>query len=245
MRSIRRIEDERARIARYQPTVAGTMFFNNRQYHADFEWLILSYLARALRNAGWKYPEYAARLPPPQPDFQTYLAADTPFWLVETTEVLPPDYRRGALLRRNGSNGRKIHLAPDPTPSPEPWPSYHQVFRTKLAKPYAANASLVIYDDMTASDSSDHAPWHERLFRQLKTWTYESATTCDLTRSQYQNIFVVDASGLDAVRLYPHWDVIRPRPFDRCPTTSLNGVADSEWNARAIAELKSVTQQRC
>jgi hypothetical protein len=103
----------------------------------------------------------------------------------------------------------------------------------------------VIYDDMTASDSSDHAPWHERLFRRLKTWTYESATTCDLTRSQYQNIFVVDASGLDAVRLYPHWDVIRPRPFDRCPTNSLNGVADSEWNARAIAELKSVTQQRC
>jgi hypothetical protein len=240
---IRRIEDERARIARYQATVGGAQFFNNRQYHADFEWLILSYLARTLRHAGWEYPEYAERLPPPQPDFQTYLTADRPHWLIETTEVLPPDYRRGALVRRNGSNGRKVHLAAD-TP-PEPWPSYHQVFRTKLAKPYAANASLVIYDDLTASDFSDHAPWHERLFRRLKTWTYESATTCDLTRSQYQNIFVVDASGLDAVRLYPHWDVIQgPRLFDRSSKALLNGAAHSEWNARAIADLKSVTQQR-
>jgi len=59
LRSIRRIEDERARIARYQPSVAGARFFNNRQYHADFEWLILSYLTRALRSAGWKYPEFA------------------------------------------------------------------------------------------------------------------------------------------------------------------------------------------
>ncbi len=243
MRSIKRIEDERARIARYQPAVAGTNFFNNRQYHADFEWLILSYLARALRNAGWKYPEYAERLPPPQPDFQTYLTADTPHWLIETTEVLPPDYRRGAFLRRQLSNGKKIHLPPEPPP--EPWSSYHQVFRTKLAKPYAANASLVIYDDMTASDFPDYAPWHERLFARLKTWTQDSATTCDLTRSQYQNIFVVDASGLGAIRLYPHWDVIPPRLFDRASKASLNGAVNSEWNARAIADLRSVTQQRC
>src|SRR4051812_24572355 len=150
LRNIRRIEDERARIARYQPAVAGTKFFNNRQYHADFEWLILSYLTRALRHAGWKYPEFAERLPPPHPDFQTYLTADTPYWRIETTEVLPPDYRRGASLRRSGSNGKKIHSPP--VPAPESWASYHQVFRTKLTKPYAANSSLVIYDDMTASD---------------------------------------------------------------------------------------------
>src|ERR1043165_335402 len=131
-REIRRIEDERARIARYQPSVGGTKFFNNRQFHADFEWLILSYLTRALRNAGWKYPEFAERLPPPQPDFQTFLDADTPFWLIETSEVLPPDYRRGDFLRRNGSNGangKRIHLKPEPPP--EPWSCYLQVFRTK------------------------------------------------------------------------------------------------------------------
>ena len=111
------------------------------------------------------------------------------------------------------------------------------MFRTKLAKPYAANSSLVIYDDMTAADATDHVPWHERLFRHLKTWKFDSATTCDLTRSQYQNIFVVDASGLDAVRLYPHWDVIRPRQFP--------DHANSDWSARAMADLRLVTQQRC
>ena len=117
LRTIRRIEDERARIARYQPNVAGTKFFNNRQYHADFEWLILSYLTRALRNAGWAYPEYAQRLQPPQPDFQTYLATDTPFWRIETCEVLPPDYRRGAFTTgRNGSKKIKINREPPPEP---------------------------------------------------------------------------------------------------------------------------------
>lgn len=210
LRKIRRIEDERARIARYQPTVGGAQFFNNRQYHEDFEWLILSYLTRALANAGWKSPEYAEKLQPPQPDFQTYLTPDAPYGLIETTEVLPPDYRRGGFLHQAGTNGHKVHNLPDP--HRQPWSSYYQVFRTKLAKPYAASASLVIYDDLTASDISHYAPWHERLFAELKTWKYDSATTCDLTRSQYQNIFVVDASGTGAVRLHPHWDVIRGKP---------------------------------
>src|SRR2546423_6219789 len=124
LRNIRRIEDERARIARYQSSVGGAKFFNNRQYHADFEWLILSYLTRALRNAGWSYPEYAQKLPPPQPDFQTCLTPDTPYWLIETAEVLPPDYRRGDFLRRSGSNGKKTRVTADPTP--EPWSNYYQ-----------------------------------------------------------------------------------------------------------------------
>jgi hypothetical protein len=106
------------------------------------------------------------------------------------------------------------------------------VFRTKLAKPYAPSSSLLIYDDLTASDFSNYVPWHERLFRRLKTWTFDSVTTCDLTRSQYQNIFVVDASGIDAVRLHPHWDVLRPRRSDRGLETSLNGAANSEWSSQ-------------
>lgn len=226
---IRRIENERTRIARYQPTVGGAKFFNNRQYHEDFEWLVLSYLTRALSNAGWKSPEFAERLQPPQPDFQTYLTPDTPHWLIETTEVLPPDYRRGDFHRAAARNGQKVHVIPDPTP--QPWSSYYHVFRTKLAKPYAASSSLLIYDDLTASDPPDYAPWHERLFARLKTWTVDSATTCDLTRSQYQNIFVVDASGIDAIRLYPHWDVLRSRRSDRAAKTSPNGAASSEWPA--------------
>jgi len=227
LRNIKRIEDERARIARYQPSVGGANFFNNRQYHGDFEWLVLSYLTRALCNAGWKFPEYAEKLPPPQPDFQTYLTPDTPFGLIETTEVLPPEYRRGDVLRANGLAGKNGQ-----NPQPEPWSSYYRVFRAKLAKPFAANSSLVIYDDMTASRFPDYAPWHEQLFRRLKTWTIDSATTCDLTRSQYQNIFVVDASGLDAVRLHPHWDVIRPRHWHGAPRISLNGNGNSELRAR-------------
>ena len=220
---MRRIEDERARIARYQPTIGGAKFFNNRQYHEDFEWLILSYLTRALRNAGWKYPEYAERLQPPQPDFQTYLAPNTPHLLIETTEVLPPDYRRGGFHREPSRNGHKVNGSSDL--HRQPWSSYYQVFRTKLGKPYASRSSLLIYDDMTAADFRDYAPWHERLFSQLKTWTYDSATTCDLTRSQYQNIFVVDASGVDAVRLYPHWDVLRPRRSHVVLSAQRNGAA--------------------
>jgi hypothetical protein len=84
---------------------------------------------------------------------------------------------------------------------------------------------------MTASDFPGHGPWHEQLFKRLKTWTYDSATTCDITRSQYQSIFVVDASGLDAVRLYPHWDVIRSRRDNRVSKILLNGGGNFERNA--------------
>ncbi len=92
---IKRIEEERARIDAYKHTVGGAQFFNDRQYREDFEWLILSYLTTALSAAGWECPEYAQKLQPPEPDFQTYLTRDLPHWVVETTEVLRPDYRRG------------------------------------------------------------------------------------------------------------------------------------------------------
>jgi hypothetical protein len=232
---IKRIEEERARIGRYQPTVGSAKFFNDRQYHGDFEWLILSYLTRALRNAGWSYPEYAENLQPPQPDFQTYLTPNMPYWLIETAEVLPPDYRRGDFHRTAARNGHKPSNGWEP--QLQPWSSYRQIFRTKLAKPYASNASLLIYDDMTASDFSDYAPWHERLFAQLKTWTFDSATTCDLTRSEYENIFVVDASGFGAVRLYPHWDVIRPRRSYRDFGIEQNSTANLEPARNGVSSL--------
>ena len=45
---IKRIADERARIDAYKFKVRAAQFFNDRQYHEDLEWLILSYLAEAL-----------------------------------------------------------------------------------------------------------------------------------------------------------------------------------------------------
>jgi hypothetical protein len=208
---IKRIGEERARIEGYKHTVGGAQFFNDRKYREDFEWLILSYLTTALSAAGWECPKYAEKLQPPEPDFQTYLTRDVPHWLVETTEVLRPDYRRGDFHREAARSGQKIHDIPDP--HPEPWSSFLYVLREKLAKPYSVRSSLLIYHDMTASDFPDYAPWHERLFARARTWTYDSASTCDLTKSRYQNIFVVDASGIGAVRLHPHWDVIQETPF--------------------------------
>jgi hypothetical protein len=208
---IKRIDQERARIDGNKFTVSGAQFFNDRKYREDFEWLILSYLTGALSVAGWHAPQYAEKLRPPQPDFQTYLAPGDPYWLVEVTEVLRPGYQRGDFHREAARSGQKIHDIPKP--HPQPWSSYLHVFRTKLAKPYSAGCSLLIYDDMTASDFPDYAPWHERLFTRLRTWTHNSATTCDLRQSRYENIFVVDASGIGAIRLEPHWDVIRESPF--------------------------------
>jgi hypothetical protein len=208
---IKRISKERARIEGYKHTVGGAQFFNDRRYREDFEWLILSYLTTALSAAGWESPEYAEKLQPPEPDFQTYLTRDVPHWSIETTEVLRPDYRRGDFHRGAARSGKRIHDVPDP--HPEPWCSFFQILRGKLAKPYSFRSSLLIYHDMTASEFPDFVPWHERLFSQLRTWTHDSNSTCDITRSQYQNIFVVDASGIGAVRLHPHWDVIRETPF--------------------------------
>src|SRR5207247_10212805 len=101
-------------------------------------------------------------LQPPEPDFQTYLTRDLPHWVVETTEVLRPDYRRGDFHREAARRGQKIHHIPDP--HPEPWSSFLYVLREKLAKPYAARSSLLIYHDMTTSDFPNYYQLHDRLF---------------------------------------------------------------------------------
>ena len=211
MTSIRRIADERARIDGYKFNVGGADFFNDRQYQEDFEWLILSYLTAALSAAGWECPAYAKKLQPPQPDFQTFLDPATPHWLVEVSEVLRPDYRRGQFHREAARRGEKIHDIPDP--HPRPWSTFCHVLKSKLRKPYARGSSLLIYHDMTASDFPDYRPWHERVLEELRGWKHDSKETCDITQSLYDNIFVVDASGTGALRLYPHWDVICETPF--------------------------------
>ena len=210
---IKRISDERARIDGYKLAVGGAEFFNNRAYDEDFEWLILSYLAEILSSIGRQSPEYAQKLEPPNPDFQTYLAPGIPFKRIEVTEVLRPDYQRGKFHRELAKSGQRSYDIPDP--HPKPWSSFLRVLRSKLAKPYSSNSWLLIYHDMPDSEFSDYAPWHERVLAELGSWTYESDTTCDITQSGYESIYVIDASGVGAVRLHPHWDVIRESPFLR------------------------------
>jgi hypothetical protein len=66
---------------------------------------------------------------------------------------------------------------------------------------------------MPDSEFPDYMPWHDRVLAELGSWTYESDATCDVTQSAYESIYVVDASGVGAVRLHPHWDVVRESPF--------------------------------
>lgn len=206
-RMIKRISEERARIDGYKLGVGGAEFFNNREYDEDLEWLILSYLAEILSSVGWPAPEYAQKLNPPEPDFQTYLAPGIAFQRIEVTEVLRPDYRRGKFHRDLAKSGRRVYHIPNP--HPEPWSSFLRVLCSKLVKPYSPNASLLIYHDMADSEFSDYIPWHNRILAELRSWNHESETTCDITQSRYDNIYVVDASGVGAVRLYPHWDVVK------------------------------------
>ena len=208
---MKRIADERTRIDGYKYTVGSAEFFNNRKYSEDFEWLILSYLTRILSLVGHQSPEYAEKLSPPAPDFQTYLTPEQPFRRIEVTEILRPDYRRGEFHRQFANNGQRFYDVPDP--HPQPWSSFQRVLRAKLAKAYAPDSWLLIYHDMSASEFADFSPWHERILRELRTWTHDSDTICDITASRYESIYVVDASGEGAIRLHPHWDLLRETPF--------------------------------
>jgi hypothetical protein len=208
---MKRIADERNRIQSYQKTIASNEFFNDRRFKDDLEWLILGYLQAILVDVKWPAPEFAKRLVPPEPDFATYDIAGEPFRRIEVTEVLRPEYRRGAHYRELVKSSARFYEIPEP--HPKPWTSFYQTLRSKLSKPYASGSWLLIYHDMSASEFDDYSPWHDRIFREAKTWTTDSESAVDVTRSQYESIYVVDASGVGAVRLYPHWDVVRPSPF--------------------------------
>jgi hypothetical protein len=208
--NIKNIADERARINAYKHSVGCKDLFNGHKYKEDCEWLTLAYLAEILSSTGWPAPRYAAKLNGKrEPDFQTYITPEKPFKLVEVTEVLRPGYSRGAFYRALAASGRKTY--PIPPPHPQPWLSFAKVLKDKIGKSYSRASWLVIYHDMGYSEFQDGRLWPERMLSTLRTWTHDSDTTCDITRSQYENIFVVDSSGKFVIRLYPHWDVIRER----------------------------------
>jgi hypothetical protein len=204
---IKRIADERTRIDNYEGSISDEDFFNDRRYKEDLEWLTLAYLVDILSSVGWLVPEYAMKIEGDgQPDFQTYLTPNVPHRKVEVTEVLRPGYKRGAFYRSQAARGQKMYQIGGP--HPEPWSSFRTVLSSKLDKPYSDGAWLLVYHDMGYSDFQDGQKWHERTLVHLRKWTSDSKTTCDITRSRYENIFVIDSSGQGAVRLHPHWDVI-------------------------------------
>ena len=207
---MKRIADKCARIEGYKLTIEPADFFNDRQYRPDLEWLILGYLTAALSATGRQAPEFAVKLDPPLPDFQTYLPSGFPFRQVEITEVLRPDYQRGKIYSDRAKRRQRSYSIPDP--HPQPWRSFREVLRSKLAKPYATDSWLLIYHNMWSFDFPVSIPWHERIFAELRSWTHDSDTTCDITQSRYESIYVVNSGGEAAVRLHPQWDIIRESP---------------------------------
>jgi hypothetical protein len=205
-----RIRDKRAKIDGYRFGLGAAKFFT-RPYQTDWEWLILSYLSETLSATDGQGPIFADKLSPPAPDFQTYDRDGKPFQRIEVTEVLRPGYKRGAFHREMAKRQQKYYDIPDP--HPQPWLSFCATLRNKLRKPYAPASSLLIYHDMPASEFRDFSPWHDLILCELQSWTVDSEETCDITQSRYQNIYVVDAAGVGAVRLHPHWDVIRKASF--------------------------------
>lgn len=208
---MKRIKDERTRIDGYPFSIGGAEFFNNRIYAEDYEWLQLAYLTDILSAEGWEAPEYAVKLEPPEADFQTYLDPSSTFRRVEVTQILRPVYRQKEFHRENAESG--IIYRDCPEPDPKPWSNFLHVLRRKLMKPYAPGAWLLIYHNMGSSDFEDFTPWHKRVIGELRKWTSETDSTCDITQSRYQSIFVVNCSGTAAVRLYPHWDVVKEARF--------------------------------
>jgi hypothetical protein len=208
---MKRIADERARIDAYKRSVRTCTFFNDRKYREDLEWLILSYLVTILSATKRPAPEFAEKLLPPSPDFQTYSAQRECFRQIEITEVLRPGYRRGQFYRELAKTDKRYYQIRDP--HPQPWTSFRHVLQSKLTKPYPHNSWLLIYHDMSASEFKDFTPWHERVLGELRSWTQDSDHMCDITASRFESIYVVDASGEGALRLHPHWDVIRQSPY--------------------------------
>ncbi|MDQ6912828.1 MAG: hypothetical protein M3119_06070 [Verrucomicrobiota bacterium] len=206
--NIKNISEERRRIDGYKLQVGGARLFNERTYKEDLEWLTLAYMSEILRSHGRESPQYGQKIEGHnEPDFQTYITCDDPFRRIEVTEVLPTGYKRGAFFRELSARRTNSYLIGQR--HPKPWSSFAQRLKAKIGKPYSRGSWLVIYHDVGYSEFQDGRLWHERTLSTLRTWTYDSDETCDITRSEYEIIFVVDSSGTVAIRLHPHWDVIK------------------------------------
>jgi len=190
------------------------VFFSRRSHKEEWEWVILSYLTNILLSIGRGAPLYAEKLNQSDADFQSYLTPEKTFRKIEVTEVFRSDYRRTEHYRETakGDCNRSAIL---PSPHPQPWLSFAHVLREKLAKSYGAGSWLLIYHNMTPPEFNgwESIPWHDLVLNELRTWTKDSPTTCDITKSCYESIYVVDCEGKAAVRLHPHWDIVKAARF--------------------------------
>ena len=205
------ISAERERIDQLRQSV-GFSFLVDRRYREDLEWLTLSCLVDILKRSGRAFPRYAAKMPPSEPDFSTFLNPTTPFRPVEITEVLRPGYRRDDEYKKVMAGGDPLRVL---EPHPAPWSSFKRVLSNKFTKSFPSNTWLLIYHNMWLFDfQPDDCLWHERVLGQLRAWTFDSHETCDITKSRYEQIYVLDSGCTGAIRLHPHWDVIKPKEDD-------------------------------
>jgi hypothetical protein len=202
---MKRISEQRERIEAYRPTVTPAQFYNDRRFRHDREWLILSYLSEILLAAGRPAPVYADKLADGKgPDFQTYSVDRELFERIEVTEVLRPDYARNR-FHFEREKARITEWQP-PDPHPDSRSSFHDVFQRKLAKRYAADSSLLIYDDVPHPVFPEFLPWHQRILAD--SWLIRR-----LTSSKYRSIWVIDPTGKAAVQLSPQREVIAEEVF--------------------------------
>ncbi len=177
------------------------------------EWWVLCKTLAVLEKVGIVAPKYAQKIERDgEPDFQTYLEGMDPFVRIEVTDV----HLLGRRLREEYSQPPEKLEGEPIFPHPQPWRSFIETVRKKLAKRYNEPGTwLIVHHNMWAFDFEDwDVPWERRILDETRSWVGASAA-CDLSKSRFGNLLVFNAAKGDAVvRLYPHWDVLKPQELE-------------------------------
>ncbi len=115
------------------------------------EWDILTMVCFLLNRAGIPHPKFAVENE--CPDFLTFGDGSLPFWPVEITEVLPPDYRRGDFWKSDPFKDGPEYFKPEPLE--DIWKTLRTAITSKSSRKYPTGTSLFIYFDITLSAFSD------------------------------------------------------------------------------------------
>lgn len=199
-----RLDNEWIRIEKLFRKRDGKVF-TSRDYKKDLEWWVLLKLWHIFNLEKLPFPKFAKPFEKTTfPDFALSSDGINISNYIEVTEVLLPGRKRSDEYKN------KKDFSNQTANEKEIWISFERILKKKLTRQFEINTWLLLYHNVRYTHISNYGYWHNSILGKFQEY--------DFTKSRYEHILVIDASGQACVSLFPYLYIIRPEMDDEGTT---------------------------
>lgn len=193
-------------------------FVISREYKDDREWWILGHFVKLMKSNSKRFPTYAIKTKPNDPDFLTYYKNKKSFKPIEISEILEPDRKRGKEYKR--SVEIITPYIEEVKKVPEVWSSFKERLKKKFQKIYEKDCWLLLHHNISYSKITGGSGfWHNTVLANIEEWM--KTGKIDFSKSTYEKIFVLNSSGKALIKIFPKFQIIAPERNNKGKTIIL------------------------